>query len=383
MKKSKKISYKSFKINKLLPTLLVIFGIIACGILLQTSQDLRKNAAQSAVYEEDVSHITPDNSTTSVVRIELTDYPLAVSNDGSPAMYYYRPGTGSGSDKWIIYLPGGGSCVTAQQCEERMRTKPFLMSTNNAPEAIHFTGILNNDPSVNPAFHNYNQVLVLYTTSDNWYGNIGASQETAGYHFRGKQVIISVVDSLKDLGLEEASNVVLAGTSAGGAGVKQNLDFVADRLPSADVKGIVDSHWYPRAFFNDEFRNEDEFQGTVINKRAELDATCARDAHDETIPKETLCMSSLITSYLKNPIFVIADLNDPIAMQIPRRRDRLNFGKELVLNSLENTDGFFAPDRGIHGYLTTTSFSSIKIGDISLPEALDLWMQGETLKLHD
>jgi len=44
-------------------------------------------------------------------KIDLTVVnPNAVCNDGSPAVYYFRPGYGSGSSVFTIYLEGGGVC---------------------------------------------------------------------------------------------------------------------------------------------------------------------------------------------------------------------------------------------------------------------------------
>ena len=34
----------------------------------------------------------------------------AVCLDGSPGLYYHRPGTGTGAKKWYIHQEGGGWC---------------------------------------------------------------------------------------------------------------------------------------------------------------------------------------------------------------------------------------------------------------------------------
>jgi hypothetical protein len=39
--------------------------------------------------------------------------------DGSPAAYYYRQAQNASSTSWVIFLQGGGACVTKSQCDSR------------------------------------------------------------------------------------------------------------------------------------------------------------------------------------------------------------------------------------------------------------------------
>ena len=48
--------------------------------------------------------------------------------------------------------------------------------------------------------------------------------------------------------LKDASEVLVAGESAGAMGVHNNLDDIAERLQPAKVKGIADSGWMPFGF---------------------------------------------------------------------------------------------------------------------------------------
>ena len=43
--------------------------------------------------------------------VRLSDSPLAKCNDGSTAVYYRPPAQEQASNKWMIYLKGGGYCV--------------------------------------------------------------------------------------------------------------------------------------------------------------------------------------------------------------------------------------------------------------------------------
>ncbi|MGD8210079.1 MAG: pectin acetylesterase-family hydrolase [Desulfobacterales bacterium] len=44
------------------------------------------------------------------VTIPMNNFPNATCNDGSPGIFYVRPGAGEDANKWIIHTQGGGSC---------------------------------------------------------------------------------------------------------------------------------------------------------------------------------------------------------------------------------------------------------------------------------
>jgi hypothetical protein len=52
--------------------------------------------------------------------IDNSKFPHAVCNDGTPAIFYFGAATTvADRNKWIIFLQGGGACVSGQQCAER------------------------------------------------------------------------------------------------------------------------------------------------------------------------------------------------------------------------------------------------------------------------
>ena len=202
-------------------------------------------------------------------RYDLTAFPQASCNDGSPAVLYFRPYEGAANrNKWIIALNGGGGCGTAQDCANRWcgvdtNFDADNMSTKNAGNGLNGDGILERQPG-NP-FANYNQVEVRYCTSDSWQGHgLGLTTTakdpktgkdvTFQINFAGGYVFQAVVDTLRQDGVEglvysksktalpdldDASEVVLAGGSAGGNGVIFNLDRLADELRGGSNKPVV------------------------------------------------------------------------------------------------------------------------------------------------
>lgn len=80
------------------------------------------------------------NHTMTVVKLDGVD-PLAVCNDGSPAIYGFQKSP-TGSNKWLVILAGGASCYDEKTCTERWNhIEPgdplhHLMSTKNFSSTI-------------------------------------------------------------------------------------------------------------------------------------------------------------------------------------------------------------------------------------------------------
>ena len=92
----------------------------------------------------------------------------AVCLDGSPAGYYFRPGTSEGRDKWLLIFNGGGWCIgkdgtaaaAAKACSERAEgslgsSKPWKP---RLAEDAH--GMTNSNCTVNPAFCTWTMVYM-------------------------------------------------------------------------------------------------------------------------------------------------------------------------------------------------------------------------------
>ena len=90
--------------------------------------------------------------------------------DGSPAGFYIREGSGSGSESWIVHLEGGGWCANETDCYDRSMT--LLGSSKSWPSSIALGGFLSDDPKVNPDFYNWNTVYVKYCDGASFAGNV-------------------------------------------------------------------------------------------------------------------------------------------------------------------------------------------------------------------
>ena len=230
------------------------------------------------------------------VDIDTNTYPNASCNDGTGAVIYVRRAQQTEyRNNWVIYLQGGGACRDGQSCAERycssnnVRFGAWKMSSLDVPEiGIKGTGIQSRN--VRNHFRDWNQVHVHYCSSDGWGGRASdvvmqavdpssATTTSIDYriHFHGADIVDAVVDTLRqDAGvvtyidsyndnhpeqqmpdLDQASVVLLAGSSAGSGGVRRNVDRVREYLEAhnlacqqndcpLDIRAIIDAGTGPR-----------------------------------------------------------------------------------------------------------------------------------------
>jgi hypothetical protein len=193
------------------------------------------------------NYVVPTSSP-QMIFANLAAAPRAVCNDGSPAVFLFRKGFGVARSRWVIYLSGGGQCYSQQSCIQREEThsETFLSSVPYSTGAAMFTpiaGILSPNPALNPDFFDANQVQISYCSSDYWMGErdgnkamtsrqILASDNVNDWYFDGHGIIQAVIKMLQQsYGLNNATDVLFAGGSAGAVGVFMNANFVSGLLP--------------------------------------------------------------------------------------------------------------------------------------------------------
>lgn len=254
-------------------------------------------------------------------RVSLTDLnPDAVCNDGSPATYFYRQGSGSGSGIWTIYLEGGGFCNDIPSCQARWKSTEHFMTSTQLPEILNDTamspdvnhwGINSGNETANPHFYNANQVYLWYCSSDLHAGDVAASNETGGYHFRGKVIVQTLIQHLLTVQsppLTQAKYILLTGFSAGGMGVLNNADFVGSMLskavPDATYKAYADSGWLlDIPTYGQSWSSRLQMQTLYKNFNAQFDASCV--AALEPVGQAYRCtFGDTVNAFITTPLFI-------------------------------------------------------------------------------
>ncbi len=303
--------------------------------------------------------------------IDTTKFPEALCNDGTAAVLFFRPYTGAANrNKWVLNLHGGGSCGSGPTCAARwcncttVTECPFttvptyfdrLQMTNARPPTIGGNGVFERGGTgmlANP-IGDYNQVELQYCSSDGWRGNLRALALTAPnpktgvevtfrVNFLGSKILDSDIAWLRQDGvaglvytlsgntplpdLDDATDVIVTGGSAGGAGVVTNLDHVRDLLsqhntnPTAlQVTGLIDAFvGLDRApldygtYYISQVRSYDNyltFRATAPSTAgARSDTSCVQmHAADPRICSDE---THVVRNHLTTPFFVRSALRD-------------------------------------------------------------------------
>ncbi|KAL1807862.1 hypothetical protein ACET3Z_024852 [Daucus carota] len=167
----------------------------------------------------------------------------AVCLDGSPPAYQLDWGKEDGAKNWLLHLQGGYWCTTTQECQTRMNDSSGLGSSTKMKSA-YFSGILTNNETLNPYFYNWNRVFVRYCDGSCFTGD---KQEFSadGPYYRGSRVFSAIIDELMKLGMKNAQNVLLSGSSAGGLGTMVHCDRFRNRFPtSTKFKCLSDASYF-------------------------------------------------------------------------------------------------------------------------------------------
>jgi hypothetical protein len=300
----------------------------------------------------------------------------AVCNDSSPAVYYSRPGGGEDVDKWLVFLGGGGGCEDEASCRAQWQSEPERMSSDRYKATRTADGILSTKAKVNPDFYNFNHVYVPLCSSDGWAGDSEVTYGDLNLQFRGKRIIEAI---FKQIDFSDSSELLFAGSSGGGQGVLQNLDFVAGLVPEIEVKGIVDASWKRPTphYVNGEIYS---FGTRYELHDAVLDASCV-----ENEPDPLSCFDlNTAYKYIDSDVFFSLDLIDSKDINQIGISDREEPGQKAYIEAygesgvraLAKLNNVFAYVLGAHTALTNERFYQVEVDGVTLSETIGNWYFG-------
>ena len=298
------------------------------------------------------------------VTIDTRRYPEAVCNDSTPGVFYVSRSTREEDrDKWLIFLQGGSGCGSGQACAERWCSAETnfgmdKMSSSLTKPSVNGTGIF--DRRETNRFSGWNHVLLYYCSSDNWAGNklnklsasLGGAQIEFDIHFRGSKIVDAVVDTLRKTAagraravrpptgpasdlpdLDDATEVLLAGSSAGGGGVRNNADRVGTLLRASNprllYRAAIDASFGPQwedldftrsglcasdpALCSYEGVTTARYESTVVATwGAQIDDTCVAWHRANAPGTEWRCADGehLFANHISTELFARQDLQD-------------------------------------------------------------------------
>jgi len=293
---------------------------------------------------------------------------LAVCNNGEPASWYLQAGSGSGADKWIVFLKGGGGCHSVEECNTRWEDQTHLMRPRNLGRDPDSEGLMSPSQAHNPDFHNWNKVHMAYCSSDQWTGDSGANDRNGGYHFRGSRIVDAVFEDLqtpKNTGrrdIDDASEIIFWGGSAGANGMKQHVDSVTERFPKARVVGLNDSAFTTVVVPAMEEVMRKGRQEMIEMMNPQVDDSCLAAEKDVMA---CLDWTYVLKNHVSTPTFVFMDQFDSNSLKLQGISGRdsthaLAF-KADVRENLEQFDGCYSSVAGVHVLATKDNFYEMDI----------------------
>lgn len=186
--------------------------------------------------------------------------------DGTPYVYYVSDFDESGPHDWIVYLQGGGECLTYEDCVDRAgiggqgsSDDTWLTSTLDPNTRSVSEGMTSKDPEVNPDFYTFGTLFLPYLSGDDWLGQQrvacvpwGAAQNCSGMSethlqplfFAGHNNFVAAITYWLSSLIVKPRSVLLTGASAGGQGAFHHADLLADMLPGVAVKANPQYGWF-------------------------------------------------------------------------------------------------------------------------------------------
>nr|GMD92253.1 pectin acetylesterase 8 [Ipomoea batatas] len=88
--------------------------------------------------------------------------------DGSPPAYHFSPGKGEDASNWLIYLQGGGWCMSIKRCPDRAAGDLGSSLNITTLEFINFFGT----NAYNTYFYKWNRVVIRYYDEGSFTGDV-------------------------------------------------------------------------------------------------------------------------------------------------------------------------------------------------------------------
>ena len=158
------------------------------------------------------------------------------------------------------------------------RINPYMTSIttyirdNHSLSEVEGRDMLSDSQELNPMFHDFNRIVVPYCSSDLWLAedtmvpngvnlssnnpqrqflnrNYSAEAERLQFAFRGRTILKAMIQQLLlNSNLTNATEILLAGSSAGGLGVVNIAQWITDKLKNytvtANISILIDSSWF-------------------------------------------------------------------------------------------------------------------------------------------
>lgn len=282
----------------------------------------------------------------------------AVCNNGKVANYWIAD---QNSDKWLVQLPGGGAAWDANTYKKRKSSQKQpaegnRLSVSKSAIAAQFYDM------------GYNVIKLHYCSSDLYAGDHTNKISGKTVPFRGRKIVSSILKE-HAAALREASDVVVAGTSAGVYGITLNLDLISE-IPN--VRLVLDSIWrdaYQRSI-------KTPPNGWTKFPLGKMPSHCGGDFN-----KNCQVSKATLEKYGIGSAFLIFNFGDPYNWA-KKDNQKKKFAEAFEKEAINFGGGFSVDAKKFklagaekwgHGLLTEKKFYNKKVGNKSLADVVLEW----------
>lgn len=360
-------------------------------------------------------HLVLVSATMQRVTVSNAQSRFAIANDGSDAVFYFRPSTekAAADAPWLLYLEGGFYCANAAQCAQRWQQSPQLMSSTALPptSSDDTQGIFGTNASANP-FSGFNTVFMSYLSSDLYLGNASKAETQTDYEFRGRPSLTAVVEdiltgftlngTLYAVNVSSNPKLLVTGSSAGGMGALFNANYLGklarSLVPKIEFRVAPDSAFF-MAGVQDPFASVAGCQESVYicpvkgmfgvqaefwNIHDALDENCRRDMKLLGKPEYTCLDGPVAAKYLKEDVFFMEYGFDAAELLVDGCTDMscknqtggIEFMTKLTQlkrGVMSQYPSFMPTCLGHEIAVGNQLMTSMPVGNVSLAEALRRW----------
>eukprot|EP01084_Bolivina_argentea_P232253 391481_1 len=202
-----------------------------------------------------------ENSTIPAIQVNISLDTESRCLDGSHHMFYFRKGFGDGINKYQIYLMGGGLCASYDECYDRATNPNHTYkgsSTVYTKYGWYSSDYLSDNKTENSLMYNWNTIWLLYCDGSAWTGNNLTiypykvnNTYTQNLYFRGHINLRNAMTVIyNEYGLNNATDVVISGCSAGGWGTYINTNYIfknfINNIAASKFMVIPQSGFFPQ-----------------------------------------------------------------------------------------------------------------------------------------
>ncbi len=311
--------------------------------------------------------------------------------DGSKPAFWWRQGFNDGDNhgtrKYHIYIQGGAWCssvdtaTSIETCQVRANTKKGSSNFNSDVKYLE-SRWFSVDSNTNPLLYNWNTAYVQYCDGASFGGN--AEEPTNdGLWFRGERIRKGVIDELLNhFGMDEATDVLIFGTSAGGLAALWAADYIRERVLEVNTEAKIGVASESGIFIDSNVNNWREAQKWIFenqNTRDALNQNCVAHYSQESPGNEWKChFPDYFAQFIETPIFAFQSLNDVYSLsQIVEENEQSvqEFHEKMLSLLLDEIVG----DRPQNGafidctYRHANNWNKVEIDGYYSGEALKEW----------